>query len=501
MKIKRIFAGVLAGAMCLTLFAGCKKNEVVVGEQVTLKYVMAGPGMQEDAPIVWEAFNKKLHEKLPNVSVEFEVVPLKEYKEKVRIMMSAREQIDIVNNYGLDFAMEVSNGSFAPLNDLLDEYGKEIREVLPEWLGGYETIDGNIYGVPTYQMMGKMRCFCTIKDYADKYLDVEALKAAFVEEAYFSQKVYDILTDYCVKAKADGVNFKTVTILNLKGYEEVSGSYGVRYGDEGCKIVNAYANEESMIRFKTANEWFNAGYIRKDALYANDDDNYKGKLDGMLFWDEVYTPYVADALTKRYGVEIMTIPYEVEPYITFQETAGGTSIVSSSNYKEEAMQVINLIQTDKELYNLLVFGIEGKNYKKVDEDRIEVQYSSSPTPNVAYGLYKWIVGNTELAYNIQSEPEEYKKWVFEEVNSSNNKSFLAGFHPDTTQIQDMILQTNLIKEQYLQPLNVGVVPDWEANYAEYREKLVQAGEEQIIAELQKQVDEFLQNKERKGDRE
>lgn len=489
MKKTKIMSAVLAAVLAAASLTGCgtkKENENVV-----LKYIMPGPGTQEDSQEVWAAFNDKLHEKLPNVSVEFEVIPLSEYKQKVMLMMSAREQIDIINNYGLEFATEVGNGSFVALNDLLDKYGKETREALPEWLWDYQTIDGNIYGVTSYQMMGQTRCFCTLKELADKYLDTEALTKAFDNNVNFSQEIYDILTDYCAAVKGAGINFKTVSILNLMGYDSITGSYGIRYNDDKCEVVDMYINDSAETRYKLANDWYKAGYIRSDALSANDDDNYKGKIDGMLFWDEVYTPYQADILSEKYGAEIITIPYDVDPFIGYKALAGGTSISSSSEYPEEAMQVINLLQSDAELYNLLVFGIEGENYTKLDDTHIQTTYSGSATANDSYGLYKWIVGNTSLAYNIQSEPEGYNEWAFDEVNSSPNRSKLMGFQADTTEIADMISQVNSIKSQYLQPLNVGAAGDWQATYEEYKQKSEQAGESKIIAELQKQIDEFL----------
>lgn len=492
MKLKKFLAGVLSLVMAGTLLSGC--GGASEDEAVTLRYIMPGPGMQANSQAVWSAFNDKLHEKLPNVSVEFEVIPLAEYNQKVMLMISAREQIDIINNYGLDFATEVSNGTFAPMKALLDEYGQDVKQALPAWLWDYETVGDEIYGIPSYQMMGQTRCICILKEYADKFLDVDALRAAIDSSPVWSPAVYEILDQFCADVKASGVNFKSTSILNLKGYDTITGSYGIRYGDDTCEVVNIYANPDADIRYQTAREWMEKGYIRSDALSCTDEANYNGKPEGNLFWDEVYSPYVAETLSKQYGNEIITIPYDMEPYIGYKALAGGTSIMESSKYKEQAMQVLNLLQTDKELFNLLVFGIEGTDYKKIDENRIETSYDSSPTANDSYGLYKWIVGNTSLAYNIQSEPDGYNEWAFEEVNNSPNRSKLMGFQPDVSQIQDMLSQTAAITTQYRKPLDAGAVPDWEAHYSEYKEKLKTAGDDQIIAELQRQVDEFLKNK-------
>ncbi len=492
MKGKKIFACLLAASTLGTMITGCTGGEKKV-ENVTLKYIMAGPGMQESSPEVWSAFNDKLHEKLPNVTVDFEVIPLAEYKQKVMLMMSAREQMDIVNNYGLDFASEISNGSFVEMNDLLDEYGKEVKETLPEWLWDYETVDGKIYGIPSYQMMGQTRCICFIKEYADKYLDKDALRRALDSSVTLNSDVYDILTKYCEDLKADGINFKTTSILNPKGYDNILGYY-CNIMDGGTTITNMNANDAAKLRYKTASEWYKKGYIRSDSLSATDDSDYQGKKDGLAFWDEIYTPYQEKALSQKYGNDIVCIPYDTEPPIGSKALAGGTSIMASSEYPEESMQVLNLLQTDKELYNFLVYGREGIEYEKVNEDRITTKYESNPSETDSYGLYKWIVGNSELSYLTQADDDAYIDWAFNEVNNSKNRSKLMGFLPNTTSIADMLTQCNTIKEQYWKTLVSGTMDDWEAYYNEFEEKLRLAGNDKIIEELQKQADDFLKSK-------
>lgn len=494
MKIKKLLSAVLALSVCSSLFAGCANNNDSAEKDIRLKYVMAGAGMQPNSREVWAVFNDKLHETLPNVTVDFEIIPLAEYKQKVMLMQSAREQIDILNNYSLDFTTEINNGTFIALDDLLVEYGKEVKNAIPDWVWDYQVVNGKTYGIPTYQMMGQSRAICTLKENADKYLDIDALRKALDSSPYLSEEVYKVLTEYCANAKADGLNFKSASILNVGGYDTVSGMYGIIMDDEECRVVNTLVGDQAKIRFKTAREWVEKGYIRSDALSATDNDSYNGKKDGNLFWDENYSPYHADNLTKKYGAEVITIPYDTEPPIYHKALAGGTSITSTCKYPKEAMQVLNLIQTDEEIYNLLVFGREGIDYKKISDNRIETTYQGTATANDGYGLKSWIVGNTELAYLTQSDPDNYKEYAFDEVNSSTNRSKLIGFQIDTTKIVDMLSQTNSIKGQYLQPLNVGAVENWEENYNEFREKLKIAGEEEIIAEIQKQVDEFLASK-------
>ena len=184
MKIKKIIVSLLALSMLSASIAGCGKKKEADGE-VVLKWVMAGPGRQKDSEEVWAAVNEKLKEKLPNVTIEFDVIPVSEYKQNVMLMQTGRKKLDIVNTYQLDSVNEIENGSFIELTELLDEYGKETKEALPEWLFDYMKNDGGIYAIPAYQSMTTERAFVTQKDYADKWLDVEGLKAELYSNEYF----------------------------------------------------------------------------------------------------------------------------------------------------------------------------------------------------------------------------------------------------------------------------------------------------------------------------
>jgi len=495
MKLKRTLAILSALTLLVGGITGCKKNEAGDGEHVTLKYLMPGPGIQEDSQKVWAAFNEKLHEKLPNVTVEFEIIPTSEYSKKFTLMCSAREQIDIVNAYWLGEFKNSRNGTFEPLDDLLNKYGKGITETLPEWLMEYGEVDGKTYVIPSYQMCGSYRGIVFIKEQAEKYLDIEKFKEALWPTTTFNQETYDILTKYMEDLKANGINFKSATVMSMKGRENITGhDYAIDYLDEKAQVKANYIDDVSKMRYKVAHEWAEKGFIRPDELSADDDENYKGKVDGYPFWDVGYTPFVEKSLSEKYGVELLVIPFENYYYTGFMNSASGTAIMSTSKYKEQAMQVINLLQTDKELYNLLVFGIEGDHYTKIGEDRIRTATNASPTANDRYGLYKWIVGNTSMAYDLETEPEEYKKWVFEEANMSEKRSPLIGFKQDTTAISDYLTQVSSVRNKYEQPLLSGSIDDWEAFYEDFKTEMDKVGNKQILEELQGQIDVFLKNK-------
>lgn len=500
-KLKQIkaAAAVLASIMAAAVMPGCgvQKNLQDSNGSVTLKYIMSGPGRQKDSQEVWAVFNEKLHEYLPNVNVEFDVIAMADYKQTYLLMQTGKEQMDIVNTYGLDFWQEIENGSFLEISDLLDENGKEIKEVLPDWLFDYMKVDGELYGVPSYQMLSNERCLVMQKEYADKYLDTEALKNEMHSSDYFTDKTAEMLDSYLEKLAADGKIYYGANIYNeapMKGYESMLDNFVIDSNTN--KIAYKFETEAMKKQYERHARWFKNGWIRQDALSYTTEGNVRGYKDGYVLYDDIYSPWRADTISKD-GTEFITIPFRDYYFIDSKNAAGGTAISASSKHPKEAMQVINLLQTNKELYNLLVYGIEGRHYTKTGEETIETPYGEQGNSSDDYGIYKWIIGNTELAYVTQAQPnaEEYKKWVFQDVNKSEHRSRFIGLTIDTEKIADNISQLTAIKGEYMKTLASGALGDeWEAYYNEWMDKANAAGMQEVKAEIQKQVDEFLNEK-------
>ena len=493
MKIKAIAQAVICIILVLS-FSGCGVKQTSSNDKVTLKYVMIGPGKQEDSEKVWMEFNKKLQEQLPNVEVKFEIIPVGEYKQKFMLMVASREQIDIANTYGLSFAEEVNKGTFAEMDDLLTKYGQGIKKALPEVIFDYMKVNGKVYGVPSYQMLGIPQSLKVQKEYADKYLDINNLKSALYSSEVTSDAVFETVEDYFSKLKAAGKIYDGTVLECLeKGYEHILGDYVFRIDDNKCKVEYLYQTDLYKKIFQKHSEWYKKGYIRKDIITTNDWNVFKK--DGWTLWSGNYEPWIDKTESAKYGFEVLNIPKSDKNYIPMYASAAGTSILTASKHKDEAMQFINLLQTDKNLYNMLTYGIEGEHYVKVGNDSIEAKLSTSyPVANDKYGLYKWVLGNTSLAFTNQYEPEGYKKWVFDEINASKFKSNLIGFQPDSVNVLDLISQIDAIKGEYKDAILAGTLENYSERYDQWMKKIDLAGNSQVIEALQKQVDAFLNTK-------
>ena len=154
------------------------------------------------------------------------------------------------------------------------------------------------------------------------------------------------------------------------------------------------------------------------------------------------------------------IPFENKHYIPYAASASNTAISINSKHPERAMQLIGLMNTEKgkDLYNLLVFGIEGEHYTKVNDKEIQpIGYTSQPTSESPYGQYRFAMGNTFNGYEIymQDKSPIYDNDFIKSVNDKAEDSKLRGFTLDTDPIKMELAQVTAVIGEYKKSLNSG----------------------------------------------
>ncbi len=179
------------------------------------------------------------------------------------------------------------------------------------------------------------------------------------------------------------------------------------------------------------------------------------------------------------------------------------AIPVNSECPDVAAMLINLMSSKKgtDLYNLMVYGIEGVHYtvdKELENgDKVITpkDYPEEGNSSSAYGLAKWIVGNAKNAYITSNQPENFKEVIYEHMNEGELTvvSPLMGFALDSTSIDTKLGQIKAIAKEYGDPIGSGAV-DTEALLKEMTTKYKQSGIDEVIAEIQGQVDSFLATK-------
>jgi len=250
------------------------------------------------------------------------------------------------------------------------------------------------------------------------------------------------------------------------------------------KMVFGAVQPEFKEALQIANDWFKKGYIRADVASATDDmqDFNAGK---YAVWVEKYKPGILDEMKIKYGKEVVT--RQISENILYSGAPDAmTGISATSKNPEKAMELLALVNTDKKLYNLICYGIEGKHYNLDENGRVVYVENSGYAPKAC-----WKFGNQFNALLIPGQPED----VWEQTMKMNDeaiKSPLMGFTFDTDPVKNEISNVaTIIKEYHV--IAVGA-EDPEKYYDEMIERLKGAGIDKIVTEVKNQYDKWQKNK-------
>lgn len=510
-KKRSILALTAASAV---LLAGCgnggtKKDNA--DSQVTLKWILGSPGVQKDSDEVWKLYNEKLSEQLPNTNVEFECITTTDYAEKWKLISASQENVDIVwHGWMLPYVTEVKKGSYMELDDLIKENAPDLLEVIPENILAKQRVDGKLYSIPNMQQMVSYISAVDISyDNYEKLKDkinIDELVEFFASHKTMDKECWDKIEELIKLIKAEG-DFKqgAYSFANFveKGYEWISNPYKIKVGDDTAPAVNLYRTPEYETFVEVISDWYNKGYIRKDVLTADNlsDGSYCVKEGASYLVGQGYLPTQTeiDKAAASGKSAFVHIPTENSHYIPYAASATNTAISINSKNPERAIKLIDLMNTDKgkDLYNLLVFGIEGKHYTKVNDKEIEpIGYTTQANSDSPYGQYKWAVGNTFNAYEMYMKDKNviYTNDFIKKINEEAKASDLKGFTLDTDPIKTELAQVTAVMGEYTKTLNSGAAPDAKKLYEDFVEKLKVAGDDKVTEEITRQINEFRKNK-------
>ena len=486
-------------------------------EPVLLEWYFRGNGQQEDTDKVEARVNELLKEYpgLEHVSININCFTSSDYATQVTLAQTSGAQIDILNSVSINFAQHVEDGSWMPLNDLISD---ELYAELPEWLWELGSVEGDIYIVPNYQNAFNAGYIAFPKEYMDKYGDYDKMYATLTNWDLSITERMACLEEYTMAVReGEGDTKFTGTIGQIdKGqlgfffmepYDHLSDFFVVD-NDGQHKVEYLFINEEMKEIFSVMADWNDKGIKNPDGADTTDGDYaYQNMINDVsyafcAFQSVGSAEYVGEILTDSWGFDVVTIPVQEYNYVQNSWGAGGNGVSATCENPEEAILFIEALTTGtdlgKEIYNTLVFGLEGEHYTKdaSDPNRIEtLEYTGSQGGvDTTYAGLKWILGNSFYAYKNQAvqdgQFENIKKYnEAPETQASDHNGFVVSTANVTTQIE----QINAVRNEYYSLLLKGIhgVNGWEAKYDEFVAKLEAAGLQTVIDDFQAQLDAWM----------
>lgn len=482
---------IAAGSVCGCGNGWMSKNG---DKEDSLKWYIFDNPANVNAKDVYAEASKQIKEKT-GADVSFVPVESGNYEAKMQVLNASAEQLDIVfvSNWANNYYMNISKNTLVPLDDMLKNVTPKLYESLPDYLWEGAKVNGKIYAVPNQQIAARETRFA-IPEQNINLLGIDT-------EDYLSRtgdyKTYlGAAEEYLTL-----LNSKTGTYaslgriwgdgMSLFGMEEVLGSYlpgAIRYSDGELKLINQYKSEEFKYYIKKRREWVQKGLVQPE---VEDTRTLPGLNDKSVPIPELlrvnaYKPGVESELETENKYKPAWL-IKTKGYLT----SGGivatmNGISATSKNPELALKVLECVNTDKKVYNTISFGIEGVNYKKTGENRIE-----KDTKNV-YNMASWAVGNVFNAYLEPGQDDDIWEKT-KEINDTAQRSPLLGFNPNMDNLKTQIAGCNSAIDEFLEVLDYGVV-DVDGAYTQFLNKLNAAGADKIVEEVQKQIDSWKQAK-------
>lgn len=447
-----------------------------------------------DVDLVIAEINKILREKI-NATVKMTTIPAANFSQQIKLMLTSKEKMDLFITGTLpflDYSGQLANSQLTPLNDLLDKYGKDIKETLGDYLKA-ATVKGKVYAIPTYHDEAKPAGFIIRKDLVDKYkIDMSAIKSIQDVEPVLKilkENEKDMAPFTPCQATSTGLE---VSLHIPYGDSLASDFYftGVILDakDPKGKVVNYYETQQCLDLYRLIRKWNLAGYVLPGVVTSQDSYQNLIKAGKVASGIQDYHPAAIGQTSRQTGM-----PTAIAP---LSEPVSNTACVGSfmwavpvhSTVADKAVQFMNLLFTDRALINLFDWGIEGKHYVKDPDGRVSYPDGVNAT-NVGYAGSGFLWGNQLLSYVSSAEPADLWQQM-EKHNNSAIKSVALGFMFDATNVKTEYAACMNVWTQYQKALGCGAV-DPDKVLPEFLSKLKAAGVDKIIAEKQKQYDEFL----------
>ncbi len=489
-------------------------------DPITLEWWYRGNGIQKDTQAVEDRINELLKEAegLEHVTISLNPFISSDYANSVLLAQTSGEQIDILGSVSLNYVNEVRNGTYLDITEYLEsDQFADLKATFPQWLWEAVDVDGGIYMVPNFQRSANRSVLKVPNNYID-CIDMERMEelmakgietqaeleeyASIMKEAVLNVRKKDN-TDKAYITAIPGMFANTSPANGQGGYykmvDTVANGGFVIYDGE-TEIKNVYLSDLYKAACEIQAGWYEEGLVSKDILVTGE-----GKFPFFAYNEAGYIPISGDqqaALgggtmpSTRKNVESTDILWFENNFMVNNWGAGGNGVTSTCENPEEALMFLSLLNTGSELgneiYNTVVFGLEGVHYEKIDDKHIKtLEYDGSQAgADVSYAAHMWIMGNTFNAYQNQAvSDEQYAAGVAIANDENAITSPVMGFRLDQTPIETEIGQCKAVVDEYKDVLKWGLKgKDWEAYYNEFVKKLEAAGCQKVIDEIQAQYD-------------
>ncbi len=471
MKKLLLGLGVLVSVLALSVIFGCSKDSAKKSDDIpTIKWIQVGNGMPENYDAWQEHINEYLVEKI-GVKVDVEVLSWGDYGTRRSVIINTNEDYDIIFSNHEDFAKDVAIGAYADITDRVKTVAPKLYDFIPESYWKATSMNGILYGVPTYKDSSFTNYYVMVKDYIEKY-NVDMQPFMHLSE----------LTPYLEAMKqAEGVNPFPLAWDASNTAGELYDSFGsgistmgVKYTDETRKVVSVFEQEDVLQELEVRHDWYKKGIINSDAPTLAEGPKWK-----ILGIAQGWSTAAQTVWGPQMDTEVVAV--QRSKTVLSNDTVRGSisCINASSPHIDEALKLLEIINTDSYVRDAFWYGLEGDNFDYTEDGRVHRNNFDWPMAGYCQATF----------FNVtQEDTSTVDQWAeVQKLNEQAIPSVLLGFNFDPVSVEDEIANCYTIWMKYRLQLLTGAQEPRSA-VASMMKELRNAGFDDIMAEAQRQID-------------
>lgn len=460
----------IAIVFLITISSGCI-NQPANNTITELTWVVKGE-KPNDHNFVIEKLNLYLKDKI-SVKLNLAYINEDSYSLEVDKIFNGSNYADIVwvSSSYLDYSNYLFGGKILDISEYVDQ--SPIKNVISSQMWNSVTYGKSKYGIPTYKNSVTQPYFIFNEEYVKKYnINYSSLKSLYS---------FDSVLKNIKQSEPHIYPFN----LDKNGYMGLFDEFELIFENlpigiyldekENIKVYDLYETTEVIDKLEVLNTWYNQGYINKDASYI---DRYNSE---VIISADNGDSIKNEDIEKKYNYNIIKTS-RTENYYTNNTTQNSINVIpEKSNNKDASFKLLELINTDSYVRNLLAFGIEDQNYRFSNDTQIVKLNDNYNPPVYTQGTF----------FNLYTLSDELSiKWEQVKKNNQNSKmSPILGFIPNTTDINEKILECASIYSKWKPHINTGA-----QKYSDAIPKMIKeldkSGYRDIINVVQQQIDVF-----------
>lgn len=463
-SLQKILVLILAVLMISVMFAGCK-NEGSSNQSADQKNEQGskegqkadGEEIQKEPFTYYTRANDKINnlpdnekvkkylEEKAGVKMKLYPIPADAYKDKINLMIAAGEEFDAFDFTGFGgfhWTEFLDKKAIMPINDLLDQYGPNVKKHLKEGFEVVSTKDGQIYGIPRKEEFPAGFIPAIRKDWLDKF------GMELPETMEDLEKYLEAAISQDPNGNGENDEFGLIPQWGFGGIESNFKAYfcginGEKYWDEKAgKVMPIYTHPGYKAMLLKMQEWYAKGWLYKEFYTIK-----SNQIDDLVIADKVsmtagwytYTPGKLEELRKN---------SPKADYVPMPPLKGGSSgvvgyssnpiyspqILFSKNSKNAKyfIKYLNWLLADVENYESSRRGIQGEHWEWEDKAALTLKALPKEQSKDKYDGHYGILSVRGLdafrtEYAVQPTLSDQKKKEFRDYVRSSGAKLIAPF--------------------------------------------------------------------------